>query len=56
MNAKKVAKRSWSYEKFAQSAKNEAKRLGVKLNVAKLKAAYDDGLTVRAAVEACKTK
>lgn len=54
MNAKKVSKRSWSFDRFKQSCAAEAKRLGVKLNATKLKSAYEDGLTVRAAVEACK--
>lgn len=51
MNAKKVVKRSWSFERFKQSCAAEAKRIGVKLNATKLKAPYDDGAGRRRGVQ-----
>lgn len=48
MNAKKVAKRSWSLEKFSASVRAECKRLGIKPgSAAAIKKHYDDGSTVK---------
>lgn len=47
---KKVAKRGWSLEKFTESVKAACERSGTKFNAAKVKKAYEDGLSVAATV------
>jgi hypothetical protein len=44
---KKVAKRSWSIEKFNAAVKNGCDRVGAKFQATKAKKAYDDGWTVQ---------
>jgi hypothetical protein len=54
---KKVAKRGWPLEKFTKSVNAQAKRLNVKVgSAAQIKKAYEDGLSVRSAVETFEPK
>lgn len=47
---KTVAKRGWSVEKFGESVKAACERKDVAFAKSKLQKAYDDGLSVAAAV------
>ena len=52
--AKKVGKRTWSFEKFSKAVKNRCKKLGVTFSATKVKTCYDGNVTVSDTVAVLK--